>query len=137
MADDGGRTEHQELAKPFVSGPADATPALLAAGRMLLRCEPEPSCKMPPGPELAGIDPEREVEGAEQSDTGDLRQTPALRVGPVLRRQRLVDRGQPPLDLVDLPTELLQSIDRCRWQPIAGDDLGSQLCQAFVAFCRD
>ena len=61
----------QQRAQPFIAGPADAAHALLAAGRMFLRRQPEPGRQVTAGFERRRIDLDRQRQRDDRTDARD------------------------------------------------------------------
>ena len=96
--DHGGGADHQQLTRPLMAGSADPAQALLAAGRMFLWHQPEPSCQMTARFERRRVNLKRQRQRDERTNAQDGGQPPADRIGPV-------HRGEPRFERVQLGAE--------------------------------
>jgi len=106
LADHRHGSHDQKLSELFVTGSADASKRLAAAGGLLLRRQAEPSCEVAGGSELSRIDLHRHRQRSDRPDTGNRRQALTDRVGFMLRSQALIDLRQLRIQLRDDPAQM-------------------------------
>jgi hypothetical protein len=110
--DHGGCPGHEQPAQSFIAGSADAAQALLSAGRMFLRRQPDPGGQVTAGFERRRIYLGRQRQRDDHPDAGDSGQQLAERIGLVHRGQLHLEFGQPAIEVFDLLRSALASCVR-------------------------